>query len=189
MGSQVEIFEILEIPEIFVHITNYLSDKTKIILLYCSKTFNNNRKLLKFKSKYDFHKVYDQWCFPYIKNIFINKFTSCPNFESAIIKFIEKSSIDPTLIKSTHIKLTLNDNNVNLHYSSYLLYLLIKCKHLDIMKKIIPIASHETIKKIIITIPNKNEALFKIFNFGLFMLSQFIIAYEASVSDLTINIV
>ena len=141
------LIEISKIGEIFAHIISYLPDKAKVLLLFCSKTFNNNRELLKFESNYDFHQVRNQWCFPYIKNIFINGSINCPDFELEIIKFIEKSSLDPTLINPTHIELILGGNKINLHYSSHLFHQLIIRKHYDIVIKILSI------------ITNKNEIL------------------------------
>ena len=162
LGRMKSLTEIFKISEIFVQITNYLSDKDKIVVLFLSKTFNDNKELLKFESTYDFRQIYGKWCLPSIKNVFING--TIAHFDLklglelelelglGISKFIDRSTIDPTLLNPTHIELTLCGNKINFHYTPYLLSLL------DLLC-LFRIENHDVVKKIISIIANKDEML------------------------------
>ena len=169
MKSLIEIFKIIEI---FVHITSYLSDNDKIALLSCSKTFNANRQLLKFESTYDFSQIYDKWCFPCIKNVFINEATNHSDvdlgLESGIAEFTERSTTDPTLINPTHIELILGDNKINFHHTPYLL---------DLLR----IVNYYILRKIISVIANKDEMLIESCKTGCSKVTKLLIEAGANV--------
>ena len=160
---------LIELPEICIHITKHLSDRMKYIFLSCTKTLYNYKKLLRFESKYYYSKIRGQWCLPCVKNIFIDKFIDCPDFTLGIKKFIEDSTLDSTLIKPTYIKLMLNENRINLHYSSCFLNIFIINKH------------HNTLKKIISIITIKDEILIEACKNGLFKLAKILIYFGANV--------
>ena len=97
------------IRELFSQIQEYLSDEENISLILCSKEIYDQKALIKFKSEYNFIKIYDRWCLPRIKNITIDDHIESNAFDDQIKLILFSSNHESLVANNSYIEWVTHD--------------------------------------------------------------------------------
>ena len=132
------------IPNIMIHvlfsqIQEYLSDEENLSLILCSKEIYDQKALIKFKSRYNFIKIYDRWCLPRIKSIVIDDIES-NIFEDQIKSMLCSSNCESLIMGNPYFEwITYDQIKIKLLFYLYnwIIKLCIKFECFDFAAKLL----------------------------------------------------